>query len=173
MNNETNLTNFFLTLCFTICPVIPFTIVDIYYSYLYSYSCLDHIDYNISSSLSMRVWLRVNGYMSLSSILFIFFVFSIIYNNKCNTLVRFLQHTIFIKSYVFIKIPFNIAWTITGAILFSRNYSLCHFNLQFYIWFRITTMFVFIVISLKTIKQQLIDAEAFESIEREIVNTNT
>lgn len=170
MNNETGLTNFFLTLCFAICPIIPFTIVDIYYSYVYSYSCLDYIvNYDISSSLNMRVWLRVNGYMSLSSILFIFFILSIIYNNRLTMLIQFLQHNIFIKSYVFIKISFNIVWTITGSILFSKTYDLCPFNLKFYIWFRITTMFLFILLSLKTIiKEQ----QNFNSIETEISNTN-
>jgi hypothetical protein len=166
MNNETSLTNFFITLFFGICPVIPFTIVDIYYSYVYSYSCLN---YDISSSLNIRIWLRVNGYMSLSSILFIFFVLSIIYNNRFTMLINFFQNNIFIKSYVFIKISFNIIWTITGSILFSKMYDLCHFNLKFYIWFRISTMFFFILLSLKTIiKQQQI----FNSIETEIVNTN-
>lgn len=168
MNNETDLTNFFLTLCFAICPVIPFTIIDIYYSYVYSYSCLDYIiKYDISNSLNMRFWIRVNGYMSMSSILFIFFVLFIIYNNRLTMLIQFLQHNIFIKSYVFIKISFNIVWTITGSVLFSKTYDLCPFNLKFYIWFRITTMFFFILLSLKAIiKNQK------NSIETEIANTN-
>ncbi len=173
MSTDSSLSNFFITLFISICPVIPFTIVDIYYSYLSSYSCLDHIEYDVSNTLTMRTWLRVNGYLSLSSILFIFFVFTVIYHNKCSMLVRFLQHNIFIKCYVFLKIPFNIAWTILGSILFSQTYSLCPFNLQFYIWFRIAIMFVFILLSLKTIKQQLVDIETLESIEREIGHTNT
>jgi len=165
--------NLFLTLCFSVCPVIPFAVTDIYYSYITSYVCLDHIDYNISNILNMRLWIKVNGYISLSSVIFIFFVFSVIYNNKCPILIRFLQHNIFIKSYIFLKIPFNIAWTILGSILFYRNYTLCPFNLQFYIWFRLSIMFVFIIMSLKSIKHQLIDSETSESIEREIIHTNT
>ena len=161
MNNESS-KNFFLSLFIAIFPVIPFTFFDIYYSYISSYICLD-----ISNTLSMRTWLIGNGYMSLSSIIFIFFVFIIIYNNKCKVLLDFLQLDIFIKSYVFIKVIFNIGWTITGSILFYKTYPFCSFNLQFYIWFRIAIMFVFILISLKNIIHQ-----NFNSIEKEIINTN-
>ena len=66
-----NFINFIVSLCFAVCPVIPFAITDIYYGY-HSYKCMD---INIINNLNIQSWILINGYMSLSSILFISFIF--------------------------------------------------------------------------------------------------
>ena len=160
MHNRNDLTDFILSLCFAICPVIPFAITDIYYGY-HPYQCMKT---SIINDLSTQSWIIINGYMSLSSILLISIIFSIIYDNRCTSLVYLFQHTIFIKTYLSLKIMFNISWTIVGSFIFSNVYNQCPFNIQFYIWFRISIMFLFIVLSLKNIKQYIVDQELEEQL---------
>lgn len=160
MHNLNNFTDFILSLFFAICPVIPFAITDIYYGY-HTYQCMQ---ISIINNLSAQYWILVNGYMSLSSILFISIIFSIIYDNRCTSLVYLFQNTIFIKTYLFLKIMFNISWTIIGSFIFSNVYNQCPFNIQFYIWFRISIMFLFIILSLKNIKHYIVDQELEEQL---------
>lgn len=160
MHNRNNFTDFILSLFFAICPVIPFAITDIYYGY-HPYQCMETF---IINKLNTQSWILINGYMSLSSILFISMIFSIIYDNRCTSLVYLFQHTIFIKTYLFLKIVFNISWTIIGSVIFSKVYNQCSFNIQFYIWFRISIMFFFIVLSIKNIKEYIVDQELEEQL---------
>lgn len=156
--------NFIVSLCFSICPVIPFAITDIYYGY-HSYKCMD---INIINNLNIQSWILINGYMSLSSILFISFIFTVIYENNCRFLVYFFQNPVFIKTYVFTKIMFNISWTIIGSVIFSKVYKECPFNINFYISFRISIMFLFIILSLKNIKQYIIDIDESHALEESL-----
>lgn len=127
-----NQNTFILTLFFTICPVLPFAITDIYYGHN-PYECMN---INVINNLNTQIWILINGYMSLSSILFISFIFTVIYNNW--SFLKLFQNPMFIKSYLFIKIMFNICWTILGSIIFSKVYLECPSNIQFYIYLRIT-----------------------------------
>lgn len=161
MSHDKNFNNFIISLCCAIFPVIPFAITDIYYAYN-PYHCMN---INVINNLNTQFWILINGYMSLSSILFISLIFTVIYDNNCRTLVHFFQNPLFIKSYLFLKIIFNISWTIIGSIIFSKVYNQCTSNIQFYIWFRITFMFGFIIMSFKNIKQYIIDTDDSQSLE--------
>lgn len=169
MNNENqNIFSLLSLLCISICPIIPFTITDIYYSYS-SYQCLDE-NTNFSTILNTRLWLKVNGYISLFSICFIIFVFSVIYNNKCTKIIMILQHNFFIKTYIFLKIIFNISWTILGILTFSQTYKECSDVIQIYIWIRLSVMGFLILMSLKKIKTNMFDVEYDE---RDLSTTHT
>lgn len=172
VNNENNLVNLFITLCCSICPIIPFAIVDVYYSQLPEYLCLDYVDLQISKTLTSRVWLMVNGYMSLSNISLIILLFVAIYNNVCNWFIQIFQNIKFIKTFIFIKISFNISWTILGSILFSHISSSCPTNLRVYLWIRITFMFLFIIFSIKNIKQYVLDLENIGNVSEVVENRN-
>lgn len=164
MANDNNFINFIVSLCLAICPVIPFAITDIYYGH-HSYNCMN---INVINNLNTQTWILINGYMSLSSVLFIFLIFMVIYDNNCKSLVHLFQHTLFIKTYIFLKIMFNISWTIVGSIIFSKVYNECPNNIKFYIWFRISIMFVFIILSLKNIKQHLVDIDDSHTLEESL-----
>lgn len=155
INSESNLFDLFITLCCSIFPIIPFAIVDIYYSHSSVYMCIDYIDQRISNTLSFRIWLMANGYMSISNIGFVILLFFALYNNICNLFIQIFQNMTFIKIFIFIKIGFNISWTILGAILFSLVSSVCPTDIRVYVWIRITFMFLFILFSIKNINKYI------------------
>jgi hypothetical protein len=157
-----NLTTFLITLFYTICPSLPFSIADIYYSH-HPHSCIEN---NHIGFVDARYWLMVNGYATISSILVAILVFISIYKKSCECLTNILHNNLFIKTYIFLKLLFNICWTIIGTIIFSTSYQECPFNLSFYIWLRISTMFLFILLSMKRVKKLIIDNEEIKE-ERE------
>jgi hypothetical protein len=154
-NISNNFTTFLITLFYTICPSLPFSIADIYYSH-YPHPCTEISNIGV---VNTRYWLMVNGYTTISSILIAILVFISIYKKSCKCLQDILHSNLFIKTYIFLKLLFNITWTIIGTIIFSRSYQECPFNLSFYIWLRISTIFLFILLSIKRVKKLIIDEE--------------
>jgi len=169
---ESNILNLFIMLFCSICPVIPFAIVDVYYSHSYYYVCLDYSSSlsGISSTLTPRIWLMVNGYISISNISLVILLFFALHNNICNWFIQIFQNNIFTKIFIFMKIGFNISWTILGSILFYNVSDICQTNLRVYVWIRISFMFLLTVFSIKNIKQYIIDLEKIGNISETIEN---
>jgi magnesium-transporting ATPase (P-type) len=166
-NIKHNIISFFTHIFCVISPILPMAIADIYYGYN-PYECMEkkYNNYN-HNNLNIKTWILVNGYISLFSIVFTFFIFIIvmIYKESCQCMTQLFENSLFIKSYILTKILFNISWTITGSVIFSQVYNNCPFNISFYIWFRITIMFIMILISLKNFKYYVLDKEQDISVD--------
>ena len=151
---QPDLFSFLLTICCSVFPAIPFAIIDIYFSF--EQQCLNYISFS-KINLNGKMWLLVNGCVSLSSVIFTFIILTIVYNKTCNSLVKFFENSNFIRTYIFLKLLFNISWTITGTIIFSSISNHCRTNIQIYIWIRISVMFLFIILSIRSIKKHIVD----------------
>lgn len=158
INTENNLFTVITVFFCTIFPAIPFIVVDLYYSLLYTdkTACLNSVYFE---HINMRSWLFINGTISASSVVFTFLIFLIIYTDYLKCLSTFFQSTFFIKFYVVTKLSFNIAWTIIGTIMFSSSYYGCSLGLKVYIWIRISIMFLFISLSIEKIRKYLFNTD--------------
>jgi hypothetical protein len=146
--SQQNIVEFILIFLFSIWYIIPFIVVDIYYSYNpYDY-CLDY-----SFNINTRIWLMVNGYMSIFSVLFIFITSLMIYTKNCVYISSLIEHPYFIKTYIYSKISFSFIWNIMGIILLSYVYDYCSIGKKIYIITRISFVFIFIGLSIKNIKE--------------------
>lgn len=170
INSGDSFLTFFIAFCCTIFPAIPFIVVDIYYALFYQLkmTCLESTYFK---DLSMRMWLLVNGSISAFSIFFTLFIFIIIFTNYFKCIAGFVQNAYFIKTYIVLKLIFNIVWTIIGTLIFSDIYNTCFSNLKIYICIRISVMFLFILLSIRKIKNYLFDINLNNS-ERDLTNIN-
>jgi len=169
INTSDNLITFVIVFYCTIFPAIPFIVVDIYYGLFYQLkmTCLESTYF---THITMRIWLLVNGSISAFSLLFTLFIFMIIYTNYFKSISACFQNTYFIKGYIILKLTFNIVWTIIGTLMFIDIYDRCLSNLKIYICIRISTMFVFILLSIRKIKRYLFDIDSDNLGSREVTN---
>lgn len=167
--SDNNIFTFFIAFFCTVFPAIPFIIVDIYYALFYEtkMSCLESTYFK---NLTMRMWLLVNGSISSFSVVFTFFIFTIIYTNYFKCISSFFQNTCFIKGYISIKLLFNITWTIIGTLIFADIYHTCFINLKVYICIRISVMFLFILLSINKIRNYLFNIN--RNSKNELSNIN-
>jgi hypothetical protein len=172
INRENNIFTFFIAFFCTVFPALPFIVVDIYYALFYEtkMTCLESTYFKY---LTMRFWLLINGSISTFSVVFTMFIFTIIYSKK-GCISDFFQNTYFIKGYIILKLTFNITWTIIGTLMFSDIFNVCLSNLKIYISIRLSIMFLFILLSIRKIKNYLFNLNNKNSDEdlNNINNTN-
>jgi|LauGreDrversion4_2_1035121.scaffolds.fasta_scaffold231599_1 hypothetical protein len=142
---ETNLKILITLLLYICCFVIPFTVVDLYFSYK-DIKCLD-IDYPPESSMNLKILLRINGYM------YIFFMFYAVLI-FCR-LVDIFNNSIIMKISIIIKLIYNLTWSILSTIVFSKMFYICENELKTYITIRLLFLYIFILFSIKQIKNLL------------------
>ncbi len=164
---DNNIFSFFCAFCCAIFPAIPFSLLDIYYSLVYSIDCFD---YTYLIGFPFRYWLLINGCVSLSTVALTFLVFvTSIYMQDC-FLYPLFQNNIFIKGYIAIKLLFNIVWTMLGTVMFFKITEMCRQNIQAYVWIRIIIMYIFIVLSFRKIKPYLLNQN--QSRNSNIIHAN-
>ena len=68
--NDNNLFTFIIAFFCTVFPAIPFIAVDIYYALFYN-SKITCLESTYFKNLTMRMWLLINGSISVFSVLFL------------------------------------------------------------------------------------------------------
>ena len=171
INTENHFLTFFITFFCTIFPVLPFIVVDIYYSLFYetNITCLDSTYFK---HITMKMWLLINGSISIFSVVFTLFIFTVLYTKKCLFISDFFQNIYFIKGYILLKLSFNIIWSIIGTLIFIDIYNTCLSNLKIYICIRLSIIFLFILFSIRKIKNYLLNLNNPDEELNNINNTN-
>jgi hypothetical protein len=167
---DNNLFTFVIAFFYTVIHTLPFIVLDIYYALFYEtkMTCLESIYFK---NLKMRTWLLVNGSISAFSVLFTLFIFTIIYTNFLKCISLCFQNNLFIKTYISLKLIFNIIWTIIGTLIFSDIYNTCFTNIKIYICIRVSIMFIFILLSINKVRTYLFNNNSKNEISN-INNTN-
>ena len=120
----------------------------------------------------MKMWLLINGSISIFSVVFTLFIFTVLYTKKCLFISDFFQNIYFIKGYILLKLSFNIIWSIIGTLIFIDIYNTCLSNLKIYICIRLSIIFLFILFSIRKIKNYLLNLNNPDEELNNINNTN-
>lgn len=140
---ESNAYTLFGLILYVLYIVIPFTTVDLYYSYQDNYECLS-LKYPINSNMSLRLLLRINGY---AYVFFICYVTLIL----CR-LIDIFNNTFIMKLSLCLKLIYNITWSILSTIVFSNISNKCDISINSYIIVRLIISYLFIIFSIKRLK---------------------
>lgn len=142
---ETNLKILITLMLYICCFVIPFTVVDLFFSYK-NIKCLD-IDYPIDSNMNLKLLLRINGYMYIFFMFYAFLIF-------CKFIDIF-NNSIIMKISIIMKLIYNSTWCILSTIIFSKTFYICENDLKTYMIIRLSFLYIFILFSIRQTKNLL------------------